>query len=166
MEALKKQLKIAERKLAFYQEKKLLGGLALDQEFRLDEDIEGLKVLIENLKQQLNTSNNSNNPNEKPTVNQTHTGHGDNVGGNKVVNNYFDNGNKQESKTNKPNTQRQEVLALIDKDLDKAFDMLHDKFEDNPTYLDLVNEYISPSNNFSKAKFRGQLKAFVRVNWK
>lgn len=72
MDTLKKQLDIAQKKLAFYQEKKLLGGLSLDQEFKLEEDIMELETLISNLKQQIGTSNSNNNQNKKPNIHQTH----------------------------------------------------------------------------------------------
>jgi hypothetical protein len=56
-ESLIKQLDTVEKKLAFFQEKKIKGGLSLDQEFRLEEDIEDLKQEIIRIKK-TQTSNN------------------------------------------------------------------------------------------------------------
>lgn len=55
---LNKQLNIAEKKLAFYKEKKLRGGLAIDQEFVLEEDIENLQSEILELKLSIATYKN------------------------------------------------------------------------------------------------------------
>ena len=91
MSSLKKQLEIAENKLAFFEEKKLIGGLSLDQEFALKEDIKALKTTIADLKEKISNSNSENsnhsdNGNQSdeanPTkTNQKHEGEGDNVGG-------------------------------------------------------------------------------------
>ena len=53
MSTLKKQLKIAEEKLGFFQEKKIIGGLSLDQEFALNENIKKLEGIIADLKEQI-----------------------------------------------------------------------------------------------------------------
>ena len=53
IEALKNQLQTAEKKLAFYKKKQLQGGLSLDQEFKLGEDIIAIEAQIEALRKQI-----------------------------------------------------------------------------------------------------------------
>lgn len=53
IETLKKQLKTAEKKLAFYKEKQIAGGLSLDQEFKLEEDIIAIEAQVEDLRKQV-----------------------------------------------------------------------------------------------------------------
>lgn len=53
IEILKKQLQTAEKKLAFYTEKEISGGLSLDQEFKLQEDTIALEAQIADLKKQV-----------------------------------------------------------------------------------------------------------------
>lgn len=71
------------------------------------------------------------------------------------------------SNTPEPTQQfnKQEVLGLIDRDLDQAFDKL-DNYLDNTSsiYNDLCDEYISRPANFNLAVWRSRLKLFIRRN--
>lgn len=53
IEALKNQLRTAEKKLAFFKKKELQGGLSLDQEFKLSEDIIAIEAQVEELRKQI-----------------------------------------------------------------------------------------------------------------
>ncbi|MFK7947184.1 MAG: hypothetical protein AB8G11_06330 [Saprospiraceae bacterium] len=53
IEALKNQLQTAEKKLAFFKKKELQGGLSLDQEFKLSEDIIAIEAQIDELRKQI-----------------------------------------------------------------------------------------------------------------
>lgn len=53
IEALKNQLQTAEKKLAFFKKKELQGGLSLDQEFKLSEDIIAIEAQIDDLRKQI-----------------------------------------------------------------------------------------------------------------
>lgn len=53
IKALKNQLQTAEKKLAFYKEKEITGGLSLDQEFKLGEDIIAIESQIDDLRKQI-----------------------------------------------------------------------------------------------------------------
>ena len=56
-----------------------------------------------------------------------------------------------------------EIKQLIDKDLDKALDLLDEVFEDtNGTYNSLSKKYVSRAENFSEDNFRSILKRFVQ----
>lgn len=64
-------------------------------------------------------------------------------------------------------THKEEILALIESDIDKALEKLDEFFEDkNGAYNDLAQEYYSQPNNFSMNSYRSKLKAFVRRNIK
>jgi TIR domain len=65
-----------------------------------------------------------------------------------------------------PSITKDEILALIDKDLDSSFDKLDSIFGEKNIYNDLSKEYVSQPNNFSIASFRSRLKRFVNQNWK
>ncbi|NJO03965.1 MAG: hypothetical protein HC880_21855, partial [Bacteroidia bacterium] len=60
------------------------------------------------------------------------------------------------------------ILSLIDqnldKDIEKAFDLLDSIFDDDPTYKDLCREYFSPPNNFDLATYRSKLKRLLQFN--
>jgi hypothetical protein len=56
IEIIKEQLNTAEKKLAFFKKKQVKGGLSLDQEFKLEEDIVALEAQIEDLKKQVATA--------------------------------------------------------------------------------------------------------------
>ncbi len=53
IEDLKKQLETTEKKLAFFKEKRIIGGLSLDQEFKLEEDIIAIEAQITELRTEI-----------------------------------------------------------------------------------------------------------------
>jgi len=53
IDELKKQLETAEKKIAFYKEKQLKGGLSLDQEFALEQDLIELEAKVAELNKQI-----------------------------------------------------------------------------------------------------------------
>jgi hypothetical protein len=53
IEIIKEQLNTAEKKLAFFKKKQIEGGLSLDQEFKLEEDIVLLETQVEELKKEI-----------------------------------------------------------------------------------------------------------------
>ncbi len=58
---------------------------------------------------------------------------------------------------------KEEVLSLIPKDIDAAFEKLDDLLgETNGTYNDLCREYINRPNNFDMATFRSKLTRFLK----
>ncbi len=75
---------------------------------------------------------------------------------------------KKETIMQNPNEKEElktEILALINKDLESAFDKLDEVFKDeNATYNDYCEEYMNQPNGFNKATFRSKLRMFVRKN--
>jgi len=60
---------------------------------------------------------------------------------------------------------KDKIIALIDSDIDSAFDMLDELFgTSNGIYNDFNNEYFSRSDNFNMQTFRSKLKRFVKRN--
>jgi hypothetical protein len=53
IENLKGQLNTAEKKLAFFKKKQIEGGLSLNQEFKLEEDIVAIETQVEELKKEI-----------------------------------------------------------------------------------------------------------------
>jgi hypothetical protein len=53
IDELKKQLKTAQKKIAFYKEKQLTGGLSLDQEFALEQDLITLETTVAELNKKI-----------------------------------------------------------------------------------------------------------------
>jgi len=63
------------------------------------------------------------------------------------------------------NQEKERIIKLIDSNIDKALEELSAIFgTSNGIYNDLIEEYISRSQSFSKASFRSQLKAFIRLH--
>ncbi len=78
-----------------------------------------------------------------------------------VVNQAQNQGSKSDELDKK--ALKEEVLLLIPKDIDEAFEKLDELLgETNGTYNDLCREYINRPNNFDMATFRSKLIRFVR----
>ena len=73
--------------------------------------------------------------------------------------------NQEHSLMNKTDMTKTQILELIDEDLHGAFEHLDKRFLSDPIYRDLLGEFISPSNNFSRAIFRQRLKRFISLKW-
>lgn len=83
-----------------------------------------------------------------------------------VSNSNINNGNGNQ---NPPpvSSDKDEILHLIDFDLDKAFNILDEKYlHKNPNYNALREEYVFRDNSFNERTYKSRLKGFVNLNWK
>ena len=58
------------------------------------------------------------------------------------------------------------LLDSIDEDIDDALKLLNPFFLTNPQYRDLMQEYVTPPQGWSKNGFRSRLRVFVSLNYK
>ena len=73
---------------------------------------------------------------------------------------YEENGSKFNPQlSNNEESNQARIISLIDKDLDKAFELLDDIFgNNNGLYNDLADEYVNMPNGFNKTNFRKTTK--------